>query len=90
MFFEDFKNLQKIIIFEGSRIKNLQKSSFLKVGKVKILQKPSDLKVVLLKTFKNLQLEAYNSRKWKCFGTAFDAPYKMSYKNKNILREDIS
>ena len=62
MFFEDFKNLQKIIIFEGSRIKNLQKSSFLKVGMVKILQKPSDLKVILLKTFKNLQLEGYNSR----------------------------
>ena len=34
----------------------------MKVGKVKILQKPSDLKVVLLKTFKNLQLEGYNSR----------------------------
>ena len=62
MFFEGFKNLRKIIIFEGSRIKNLQKSSFLKVGKVKILQKPSNLKVVLLKTFKNLRLEGYNSR----------------------------
>ena len=56
------KTFKKLSFLKVQGVKTFKNPSFLKVGKFKILQKPSDLKVVMLKTFKNLQIEGYNSR----------------------------